>query len=534
VHVVAARQHHPVVRRGSAAAVAVVAVAAVAAAALTGCTATVAGHGTSATTDRPGSSGNSASPQPATFTDCTRLFNLDALNLPDGRRDRLAFSCARIQVPRDYQKPAGASLTLELVKVHDRNNHTSNALVVNPGGPGGSGFEAAVGLAAQVSDKVLAHFDLVGFDPRGVGLSTPISCVSDSEKDKLNAAAPDMLTAAGLAQAKQLAQTVASACNAKYGAALADFNTVQTARDMDRVRAAVANSRLNYLGFSYGTELGSVYAHLFPDHVRVAVLDGAVDPLTDDIVSFAQQLKGFEGAFDQFAAHCRTSASCKTLGNPRQVVYHLVQRANDNPLNSSGRGETRTATGSIVLTGVLSALYSRGDWDSLGQALLDAQHGDARGLFALADAYNQRNSDGHYTNISDSNTAISCNDSKPGPSDATIKATAIRWAKAYPMFGRWASASLFSCQVWQPKRTPPPRPSAATAKPVLVIGNLHDPATPYRGAQDLAKTMGHAVLLTWDGEGHTSYLQGSSCVDKYVDDYLVAGTAPPPNTTCRR
>jgi pimeloyl-ACP methyl ester carboxylesterase len=527
VHLVAAREHHRVVRRGSAA-VAVLT-------ALTACTATVSGHGTSATAGGPSSPVTTTpGPAPATFTDCSQLFNLEGLPFPAGRKDDLSFSCARISVPLDYADPAGRAISLQLVKVHDTSNKTGNALVVNPGGPGGSGVETAVGLAAQVSDKLLAHFDLLGFDPRGVGLSTPISCVSDSEKDKLDAAAPNMLTAAGLAQARQLAEQVASGCNAKYGVSLADYNTVQTAKDMDRVRAAVQNNQLNYLGFSYGTELGSVYAHLFPDHVRVAVLDGAVDPLTDDITSFANQLKGFEGAFDQFAADCRKHNPCRSLGDPRQVVYSLVKHANEDPLKSSKAGETRTATGSIVLTGVLSALYSRAQWTELGQALLDARRGDAKRLFTLADEYNQRDADGHYSNISEANTTISCNDSKPGPSDATIKATAIRWAKTYPMFGAWSSSSLFSCQVWQPRRTPLPRPSADTPQKVLVIGNLHDPATPYQGAKDLARTMGNAALLTWDGEGHTSYLQGSSCVDRYVDDYLVAGTVPPPHATCPR
>jgi pimeloyl-ACP methyl ester carboxylesterase len=527
---VPARQSRPPLSSSAIAAFAAVAVL------LGGCTARVSGHGSSATptTAFPTAPAPAPSDQPATFTDCSRLFNLDAVQFPPGRKDRLTFSCARVGVPLDYADPDGKAIALELVKVHDSANKSGNALVVNPGGPGGSGVELAVGLAGRISDKVLSHFDLLGFDPRGVGLSSPISCVSDADKDKLNAAAPDMLTAAGLAEAKQLAQGVASTCNAQYGAALAEYNTVQTAKDMDRVRAAVANNQLNYLGFSYGTELGSVYAHLFPDRVRVAVLDGAVDPLTDDITSFADQLKGFEGAFDQFAADCLERSPCRSLGNPRQTVYELVKQANESPLKSSDSGETRTATGSIVLTGVLSALYSRDEWPVLGQALLQARNGDAKGLFALADNYNQRSPDGRYSNISEANSTINCNDSKPGPSDATIKATATKWAKAYPMFGLWSASSLFTCQVWQPKRTPVPLPTAATPQKVLVVGNLHDPATPYQGAKDLAKTMGNAALLTWDGEGHTSYLQGSSCIDKYVDDYLVDSTIPPANTTCPR
>jgi pimeloyl-ACP methyl ester carboxylesterase len=504
-----------------------------------GCTATVSGRGPSAAPKAPPASPVTGTPsapaqRPAAFTDCARLFNLSALHLPPGRAARLSFSCAHVKVPLDYQDPAGKAITLQLVKVHDRTNKSGNALVVNPGGPGGSGAELSVALAGQVSDTLLSHFDLLGFDPRGVGLSSPISCISDSQKDRLNSISPNVLTADGLAEAKRLAQGVASSCTAKYGAALADYNTEQTAKDMDRVRAAVANDQLNYLGFSYGTELGAAYAHLFPDRVRVAVLDGAVDPLSDDIKSFADQLKGFEDAFDQFAADCRQRAPCKPLGNPRQAVYDIVKRADQSPLKSSEPNETRTATGAIVHTGVLSALYSQQRWPALGQALVDARNGDAAGLFALADNYNERGPDGHYTNISDANTTIGCNDAKPGPSDATIRQTASKWAKAYPMFGLWAAPALFSCQVWQPHRTPVPLPRAATPQQVLVVGNLHDPATPYQGAKDLAKTLGNAVLLTWDGEGHTSYLHGSSCIDSYVENYLIAGTVPPPNTTCPR
>ncbi|MEP7020740.1 MAG: alpha/beta hydrolase [Pseudonocardiales bacterium] len=513
---------------------------------LAGCTATVTGHGSASTPSKTAGSsspGQSSSappqPKPANFTDCSSLFNLKNLPFPAGRAERLSFSCARLNVPLDYQDGSGKTIAIELIKVHDKDNTSGNSLMINPGGPGGSGVEATVGLAIQVSDKLLSHFDLLGFDPRGVGLSTPVACISDDEKDRLNAAAPDVLTATGLAEAKQLAQLVATSCNAKYGSALADYNTVQTAKDMERIRGAVGNKPLNYLGFSYGTELGSVYAHLYPSQLGVAVLDGAVDPLSDDITSFADQLKGFEGAFDQFQADCLTHSPCKSLGSPRQVVYDLVKQANVTPLKTSESGEDRTATGSIVLTGVLSALYSQSEWPALGQALIDAKGGDAKGgdakgVFRLADKYNQRSPDGHYSNISDANTTINCNDSAPGPSDEIIKATAVKWVKDYPMFGKWSAPSLFSCQVWQPKRTPVPLPSAPTPHRVLVVGNLHDPATPYKGAIDLAKTMGNATVLTWDGEGHTSYLQGSTCIDNYVENYLINGTVPPAKTTCPR
>jgi pimeloyl-ACP methyl ester carboxylesterase len=303
---------------------------------------------------------------------------------------------------------------------------------------------------------------------------------------------------------------------------------------MDQVRQAVGDSQMNYLGFSYGTELGAQYLHLFPGRMRVAVLDGAVDPLTSDIEMDTKQLQGFEGAFDQFAGWCTKHDPCSRLGDPRQAVYKLVAIAKGSPIPTSAPGDNRKATVNLVLTGVAQAMYSQSEWAPLGQALLDARNGDAKGLLTLADQYNERFG-GHYTNISDANTTINCNDAKPGPSDATIRATSRSWSKQFPMFGLDWAPSLFLCQQWQPERTVPPLPTApSTPHKVLVIGNLHDPATPYQGAKDLTRTLGNAELLTWDGEGHTSYLQGSTCIDDYVNTYLVSGTLPPAHKTCPR
>ena len=481
----------------------------------------------------PSSSGSSAgrAVQPIAFTDCKALFNLSVLTFPGGREQHLSFLCGRLVVPLDHANGSSGTITLELVKVHDNRNTSGNSLVVNPGGPGGSGFELAVGLSAQLADTVMQHFDIVGFDPRGVALSNPISCISNEQKDLVTSASPDVLTAAGFDQAKTLAKTVADACAHKYPA-LADFNTVQTAEDMDSIRAGLGAAKLNYLGFSYGTELGGVYAHLYPNRVGAMVLDGAVDPTTSDVAAFGNQLGGFEAAFDQFATDCRTRSDCKGLGNPRQVVYDLVRRADASPIPTSDSSDHRKATSALVLTGVLSALYSRDEWDALGKALTAAQGGDSKGLLALADEYNQRDPNGSYSNIYDANTAISCNDSKPGPTDAQITATATDWVKKYPMFGLWSAASLFACQQWQPVRDPVPQPTATTGQKVLVVGNLHDPATPYQGALNLAKAMGNAEVLTWDGEGHTSYLKGSSCIDNYVNNFLTKAVLPPANRTC--
>jgi pimeloyl-ACP methyl ester carboxylesterase len=506
---------------------------------LASCSETVSGHGVAAA---PGPSASSTSPssgttaptqKPITFSSCDNIFRSSAVPVPPGLDGDITFGCATLRVPLDYAKPSGQTISLQLVRIHDKASTSQlGSLLVNPGGPGGSGLELALGLTGAISPTILSHFDLIGFDPRGVGLSSPIACISDKTKDEINAASPDVRTARGFTDAKALAREVSQACSAKYGPVLPQINTVNTARDMDLIRQAVGDSQMNYLGFSYGTELGSIYAHLFPGKIRVAVLDGAVDPLTTGIEAFADQLKGFEEAFDQFAAYCTQNSTCSRLGNPRQAVYSIVRTASAHPLGTSDGSETRVVTSSLVLTGVLEALYSRSDWPTLATALLAAHNGDGKGLLALADQYNQR-TDGHYSNIMDANTAIGCNDEKAGlPTDAQIKATATKWSTEFPIFGKWSAISLFGCQQWQPVRAPIPLPTAATPTKVLVIGNVHDPATPYQGAIDLTKTMGNAELLSWNGEGHTSYLQGSTCIDNFVNAYLISETLPPVNTTC--
>jgi pimeloyl-ACP methyl ester carboxylesterase len=517
-----------------------------AAAVLTGCTVSTAGHGslsalpssaTSNTSTSPAPSG-SPSPSPSAtesihFSDCSSAFDLANAGISASRMSRLTVDCGRLNVPANYDDPSAGTISIGVVRVHyTEQTNRIGSLIVNPGGPGASGIFLAIGLAGSLADTVLQHFDLIGFDPRGVGISDPISCISDAQKDQLDALNPDVLTPAGFTQAKQIGTEVAQSCTARYGPELADFNTVETARDMDQIRAAVGDAKINYLGFSYGTSLGSVYATLFPQNIRVAVLDGAVDPVTDPLTTFGNQLNGFEKAFDQFAADCLTRAACKVLGNPRQVVYQLVAKSNVTPIPSSAPGETRTATSAIVLTGVLSALYDQTEWAPLGDALIAAQHGDSKGLFALADEYNERDSSGHFTNIQEANTTISCNDQAPGPTDAVIKSTAQKWSKQYPMFGLWSASSLFSCQSWQPVRHVLPKITAAGSAPILVVGTVHDPATPYAAAGVLAKTLGTGVLLSWNGQGHTAYDGKSTCIDSKVNDYLVNQTLPAAGTIC--
>jgi pimeloyl-ACP methyl ester carboxylesterase len=336
-------------------------------------------------------------------------------------------------------------------------------------------------------------------------------------------------TSAGFAAARTQAQGYTTDCEQALGDKLGDFNTMNTVRDMDLIRQAVGDARLNYLGFSYGTVLGSQYAHMFPDKVRVAVLDGAVDPSVNSITSFGDQMKGFEQAFDQFAANCLTVSPCKSLGNPRQAAYTIFANVQKNPLDT---GTSRPLTWSLAELGVLEALYSQQSWPTLASAMISALQGDGSGLLTLADEYAQRNDDGTYSNLMDANMVIDCNDSDVNPTDAQIQQTAAQWITDDPRFGKWSAASLFDCQNWPAKQDPPPSPTAPTSAPILVVGNTHDPATPYQGAKNLTAVLGSAELLTWNGEGHTSYLSGNQCVDDYVNAYLLTAKLPPQHTVC--
>jgi TAP-like protein len=257
--------------------------------------------------------------------------------------------------------------------------------------------------------------------------------------------------------------------------------------------------------------------------------------LHQPITATGDQIKGFEAAFDQFAADCEQRSACQPLGDPRSAVLALAHQADSHPIPSSTAGETRTATGGTVLSAALYALYSQSAWRPLGEALIDAQHGDSAGLFTILDQFTDRGPDGHFGNLMDAFTVISCNDEavSEDPTDAQLKAAAVDWAKRYPLFGLIGASSVFSCQPWPRNRQPIPPETAPVAKPILVVGNLHDPATPYRGAVNLTKALGSATLLSWDGEGHTSYGQ-SSCVDAAVNTYLISDVLPPAGTTCPR
>lgn len=473
---------------------------------------------------RESGGGQSAASIP--FIDCTNALRAQGAPIPSG----LALGCGTLQVPLDYTDPSRGTITLAVLRIHaTADTAPVGSLLVNPGGPGASGLGAALGVATKVPRSILDKYDVIGFDPRGVQESAPVHCLTNAQKDREIAESIDVTTAAGFAAAKRESERVSALCAQKVGAALPYYNTVNTARDMDRIRQAVGDGRMNYLGFSYGTELGWTYAHLFPARVRAFVLDGAVDPNASDVAMLTAQVAGFTHAFDQFAHACPSMPACQGLEDPTTAVQQITDGALQHPLAT---GTSRKLTYSLAFTGVLAALYSKREWATLANALKDALHGDGAGLLHLADGYEQRQPNGHYTNLIDANTTISCNDTAYRPTDGQLHASINELVHRFPLFGKWQASGLFECLGWRAKATPVPPPAAKTPTTVLVLGNLNDPATPYRGAQDLTRDLGNARLLSWNGAGHTSYLEGSSCVDGYVNRYLLTLQLPPPGKTC--
>ncbi|MGE5290206.1 MAG: alpha/beta hydrolase [Micromonosporaceae bacterium] len=465
------------------------------------------------------------------------------------------FECARLLVPVDYRAPAGARFSLPVIRLPASNpSQRIGSIVVNPGGPGGSGIDYARQARSALSAAVRARFDVVGFDPRGVGGSQPvIRCMTGPQLDTYFATddTPDDTAemSALLAESKFFSQ----ACERQVGSLLPYVGTANAARDLDILRAALGDSKLTYLGKSYGTYLGTYYAQLFPHRVRALVLDGALDPREPAIDENIVQAEGFQVAFTSFAADCVKRVRCPlgsvsgsasappaaataaaTVAAVDRAVAKLdglLTRADHTPL-ANDLGDGRAANEALVAGGVLAGLYSKAYWPLLRQALAEAFAGDGTLLIEFSDALVERSSNGTYSNLAESNMAINCVD-RPWPRGlGTWRAAAATAARAAPEFGALIMWGSLPCAYWPVRAAPVPVMRAAGAAPILVVGTKRDPATPYRWAQALSRDLSSGVLLGWNGDGHTAYKMGSSCVDAIVDRYLIEGAVPRSGTVC--
>jgi pimeloyl-ACP methyl ester carboxylesterase len=449
------------------------------------------------------------------------------------------WTCTKIQVPLDYADPSKGSTYIAVTRKAATGpaNQRLGSLLLNPGGPGGAGIEYAQDPTV-VSRNVSARYDIVGFDPRGVGQSDPVRCLSDDTKamDEFVAADPMPRTDAQVAEAVKEAKAIGAACQDKSARILPYVGTPNAARDMDVIRGVLGDDKLHYLGKSYGTYLGAVYAGLFPGRTGRLVLDGAIDPtLTAKQMNIAQA-QGFEKLIREFAADCTTHTPCPLGNDSATAVDKLMaylRSLQDHPVATHDDG--RTVNFALALTAVLQVMYVPQYWGDLRDALTSAMAGDGSRLLQWADLYNDR-TNGAYDNQTDANIAINCLD-RPDPdaqSPQQIQNKEIPDYKAQaPLLGEMLAWADLACATWPAKpQTTPAAITAPGSSPILVVGTKDDPATPYPWAQGLAKQLQNGHLLTFNGSGHTAYTRGSHCIDTAVDAYLLQGTLPTPGIVC--
>ena len=449
--------------------------------------------------------------------------------------------CARITVPMDYDQPQGATITMAALRIRATDpSRRIGSLLMNPGGPGASGMEAAAGMARTWAGSPLSkRFDLVGFDPRGIGASLPaVRCLNGAATDAQRSSdLDDDSSPAGVAQYEQQQKDYANACerNTPQGKdMLANVGTVDAARDLDILRSVFGDKQLTYLGYSYGTLLGSTYAEQFPKNVRAMILDGAVDPTQDPVAQLVGQGTGFQNAFNQFAIWCAKQANCAVGTNPNnatQVFRSLIDPLLTKPVPV---GDGRKLGFDDATTGAIQTLYSETLWTYLNTGLNQLKQGTGQVLMELADNYNGRNANGTYSNEQDAFTAIHCVDGPPVTNSGTLLTEAQQYKKAAPFLddGRPAVAEADSCAYWPVRPTDQPHlPNVPGLAPTLVISTTNDPATPYQSGVNLANAL-HGSLLTFESTQHTAFLQNNACVDKWGANYLMNLTLPPAGTRC--
>ncbi|MGV0791091.1 alpha/beta hydrolase [Mycolicibacterium sp. XJ1819] len=446
--------------------------------------------------------------------------------------------CGTVTVPVDYAKPEGAHANLAVIRVPAGGDRIG-VLVVNPGGPGASAVDTVVGMGAALADTEIGQrFDLVGFDPRGVGHSTPeLRCRSDAEFDAWRREPMADYSQPGVARIEQIYQRFVDLCTETMGTEfLANVGTSSAVADMDVVRTALGEQQINYLGFSYGTELGAAYAERHPDRVRAMVLDGAIDPTLDPIAARVRQLTGFQRAFNDYATDCAKSPGCPLGTDPAQFVDRYHQLVNPLVMRPGHTTDPRGLSYQDAITGTVNALYSQRYWKYLTSGLLGLQRGtDAEDLLLLADDYQGRDASGHYKNKQDAFTAIHCVDA-PYPTDPAASAEADRQSRAAAPFMAYGAYTGFAprdvCAMWPVPPTTAPRPATSPGPgKVVVVSVTRDPATPYQAGADLARQMG-ASLITFDGTQHTVVFNGDACVDTAVVRFLVDSVVPPADLRC--
>jgi pimeloyl-ACP methyl ester carboxylesterase len=455
------------------------------------------------------------------------------------------FECTFLQVPLDYSRPNGKKARVAVLRQKaSRPDERIGSLVVNPGGPGGSGTKLAANLAREMRGTPLGEqFDLVGFDPRGVGASEPaIKCKTDDERDDERLFRVEQRPPANEAE-RQAAHTAlerhargeVAKCAERSGVdLLANVGTRDVARDMDVLRAALGEEKLTYLGFSYGTRIGYTYAEAFPNNVRALVLDGALDPNRSTADEEVEQNAAFQRAFDTFAKWCAEQAQCPLGSDPKSATATYLALALPLLQNPLPLEDGRKLSHADVVTATSSAFYGQSKWEPLRKGLIELAEGKGETLMSLADDYEGRDADGEYSGLHDANVAINCVDQKPIFDPAAELALSKRLIAAAPYSddGYGPNSARGACAFWPaPPTSVAHQPSVAGLPQVMVISTTGDPATPYQAGVDLAKAL-NARLLTVHGAQHTAAMDGNRCVDDAVTQYLTDLVLPADGTNC--
>lgn len=444
------------------------------------------------------------------------------------------FDCTDVTAPLDWENPAAGDITLAVVR-HRAEGTPVGSLLTNPGGPGASGVDLVLNnLGFAVGADLIENFDVIGFDPRGVGDSTAVTCYDAPEMDDYLYGIPAAArgTAEWEAELLDAHKSFAEACDANSGGILPYITTVNAARDMDLIRAVLGDKQLNYLGYSYGTFLGATYAKLYPEKAGRLVLDGAIDPAVPGLEVGATQALGFESALRAYMQSCLDSGECPFAGTVDEAMADLgalLASVDRTPLQS---GDGRLMGADTLLTGIIAALYSQDNWRFLTQALDEALQGDPTSAFLLADFYNSREDGVYIDNSTEAFRAYNCMDYPVEDDPAAEAAIDAKIAEGAPTIAPYWSGPD-SCEVWPyPPTGTRGEITAEGAGPILVIGTTNDPATPYEWSESLADQLEEGVLITRVGEGHTGYNKGNICVDDAVEAFLLDDVVPEDGLRC--
>ncbi|MFF3499082.1 alpha/beta hydrolase [Streptomyces sp. NPDC003247] len=453
--------------------------------------------------------------------------------LPDGD----PWQCATMKAPRDWDEPDGDTIGIALIRAGADGDKSRRigSLIFNFGGPGGSGVTTLPAFGEDYA-ALRTRYDLVSFDPRGVGRSAPVRCENDQQ---LDAYFQQDMTPDDSAERTALVDSTKKfngACEKNSEEILPHVRTTDAARDMDLMRQVLGDDKLHYFGISYGTELGGVYAHLFPKNVGRAVFDAVVDPTQTPEQSSLGQAGGFQRALDNFAEDCTSKVEDCPVGDTAQEVKDRIAELLDELDHKPIPGIfPRELTQTAATNGIAQSLYSQDFWQYLTEGLEEAYAGNGRILMLLSDAMNGRSENGEYSNITAANISINCSDDKPRYSVADVQRELPRFRAASGVFGDFLAWSMLSCTDWAvPGAADHPDVSAPGAAPILVVGNTGDPATPYEGARKMVAALGEGVgvELTYRGQGHGAYDSKNKCVQAAVNGYLLDGKVPAAGTVC--